>query len=152
VRNSERPPEPPYSSAGSGALVNIDRSPMVSVLRQFTTFAGVGAVATIAHYAVLIGLVEMARVSPVVAAACGFVAGGILSYRLNRRHTFRSERRHDEAVWRFAVVAGVGFVATCLLMALFVDLVGVPYLPAQAVTTVIVMLWGYAAHRTWTFG
>jgi putative flippase GtrA len=124
---------------------------MIAVLRQFTTFAGVGFVATAAHYAVLIALVEIAGLPAVAAALCGFVVGGILSYGLNRRHTFRSERPHEEAIWRFAIVAGVGFGLTYLFMSLFVDFGGIPYLPAQAATTGIVMLWGFAAHRAWTF-
>jgi putative flippase GtrA len=125
---------------------------MIAVLRQFTTFAGVGVVATAAHYAVLIALVEVAGVSAVVAALCGFTVGGVLSYGLNRRHTFKSERRHEEAIWRFAIVAGVGFGLTYLFMSFFVEFGGLPYLPSQIVTTGIVMLWGFAAHRSWTFG
>ncbi len=124
---------------------------MIATLRQLTTFAGVGFVATALHYAVLIALVEVAGIPAVGAALCGFVAGGILSYCLNRRHTFKSERRHAEAIWRFAIVAGVGFVLTYLFMSLFVDLGGMPYLPAQMITTGIVMLWGFAAHKAWTF-
>jgi len=124
---------------------------MYPVLRQLATFAGVGAIATAAHYAVLIALVEVAGVPAVGAALCGFGVGGVLSYGLNRRHTFQSERRHEDAIWRFAIVAGVGFGLTYLFMTLLVDLGGIPYLPAQAATTGIVMLWGFAAHKAWTF-
>lgn len=124
---------------------------MTIPLRQFSSFAGVGVVATTIHYAVLIGLVEMAGVSPVAAALAGYGAGGVVSYWLSRRHVFQSERRHEEAVWRFALVAFVGFGLTYLFMSLFVDIGGAPYLPAQAATTGVVMFWSFVAHRMWTF-
>ena len=76
----------------------------------------------------------------------------IVSYVLNRRHTYRSDRPHDQAGWRFAVVAGVGFVLTLGLMTLFVDRWALPYFPAQIVTTGIVLLWSFFAHKFWTFG
>ena len=81
----------------------------------------------------------------------GFCAGGLLSYSLNRRHTFGSERPHEEAAWRFSLVAGVAFGLTWLLMRLLVERWHAPYLPAQIVTTGLVMVWTFAANRLWTF-
>jgi putative flippase GtrA len=75
----------------------------------------------------------------------------VLSYWLNRRLTFQSDRPHQEAGWRFAVVAGVGFGLTAVLMHLFVDRAGAPYLPAQLVTTGIVLFWSFVANKFWTF-
>ncbi len=124
---------------------------MTVPLRQFSSFAGVGLVATAVHYVVLIGLVQIAGVSPVAAALAGFSAGGTVSYGLSRRCVFRSEKPHEEAVWRFALVVSVGFGLTYLLMSTFVEVAGLPYLPAQVATTGVVMLWNFAAHRMWTF-
>lgn len=119
--------------------------------RQLSTFFGVGVAAAIAHFGLLIGLVELGGASPVPATLAGYVAGGIVSYTLNRRHTYRSDRPHREATWRFAVVASVGFLLTWLVMHLFTITLGAPYLPAQVVTTGIVMLWSFLAHKIWTF-
>jgi putative flippase GtrA len=124
---------------------------MFQLVRQFSSFAWVGVIATAVHYAVLIALVEIAGVPAVAAALAGYCTGGVFSYGLNRRHTFQSDRPHDEAAWRFAVVAGIGFGLTYIFMTLFVDLAGVPYLPAQVATTGLVMFWAFAAHKTWTF-
>ncbi|WP_036259867.1 GtrA family protein [Methylocapsa aurea] len=124
---------------------------MTHLLRQFSAFAGVGLVATTIHYAVLIGLVEIGGLSPVAAALTGFGAGGAVSYGLSRRHVFQSERRHQEAIWRFGLVVAVSFGLTYLFMSLFVTIGGIPYLLAQAATTGIVMLWSFVAHRMWTF-
>ena len=119
--------------------------------RQIGSFVIAGLAAAVAHYGVLIGLVELARWTPVPATLCGYVAGGIVSYALNRRLTFTSRREHREAIWRFAVVAGVGFLLTGLLMSVLVDRWGMPYLPAQVVTTGCVLVWSFIAHKIWTF-
>jgi putative flippase GtrA len=119
--------------------------------RQFVAFSGVGVAAAIVHYSLLIALVEWAGWSPVPATLAGYVAGGVLSYALNRRLTYASERPHGEATWRFAVVAFVGFLLTGLLMQAFTGWLGAPYIPAQLVTTGIVLFWSFVAHRMWTF-
>lgn len=125
---------------------------MRALLRQFSAFFGVGLIAAVVHYSVLIGGVEFFAMRAVPATLAGYVFGGIVSYILNRRHTYRSDRPHDEAGWRFAVVAGVGFVLTYGLMTLYVDFWKLPYLPAQVVTTGIVLVWSFFAHKYWSFG
>lgn len=125
---------------------------MQALLRQFIAFFGVGLIAAVVHYSVLIGGVELGGLRAVPATLGGYILGGAVSYWLNRRHTYQSDRSHGEAGWRFAIVAGVGFVLTYLLMSLFVDRWSLPYLAAQVVTTGIVLIWSFFAHKYWSFG
>jgi putative flippase GtrA len=125
--------------------------PIPRILRQFTAFFGVGLVAAIVHYGLLVALVEGAAAHPVPATLAGYIAGGLVSYALNRRHTYASDRPHREATWRFALVALVGFLLTWGFMHAFTVWLAGPYLPAQLVTTGIVMLWSFLAHKAWTF-
>ena len=118
---------------------------------QISIYALVGVAASLAHYSVLIGLKEGFDFDPVVATLIGYVVGGVVSYLLNRRHTFASDRPHAEATWRFALVAFAGFCVTFALMSLFVKSLGAPYLPAQLVTTLFAMFVTYFANRLWTF-
>jgi putative flippase GtrA len=110
-----------------------------------------GAAGTAAHYAVLIALVETARVGPVPASIAGFCTGAIVNYTVNRGWVFRSRRAHREALPRFFAIAGVGLVVNALLMQLLTDAAGWPYLAAQVVTTGLLLLWHYAANAFWTF-
>ena len=119
--------------------------------RQFAVFSGVGVVAAVVHYGVLVSLVEAGGIDPVPATLVGYVAGGVVSYLLNRRLTYASDRPHGEAGWRFAVVAAVGFVLTWAFMHAFTGWLGAPYLPAQVATTGIVLFWSFVAHKLWTF-
>jgi putative flippase GtrA len=123
----------------------------MSLRRQFSSFVVVGLIATAAHYSVLISLKELAHWSVIPATLSGFCLGGVVSYVLNRRHTFASDRAHVEAGWRFFTVSAAGFFLTWGLMRLFVVAWGAPYLPAQMVTTGLVMVWNFGANRHWTF-
>ena len=118
---------------------------------QLSAFTLVGLFAALAHYGALVTLVEGFAWRAVPATLVGYVAGGLVSYSLNRRHTFASDRPHSEAGWRFAAVAAVGFCLTFLFMHLFVERLGAPYLPAQLVTTGLVLIWSFIANRLWTF-
>ncbi len=124
---------------------------MERLIQQFAAFFGVGIVAAVIHYSTLIGLVELGGSAPVPATLAGYLLGGIVSYILNRRHTYESDRSHGEAGWRFVLVAAVGFCCTWALMFLFVDRLAWPYLPAQVLTTGIVVGWSFFAHKIFTF-
>jgi putative flippase GtrA len=121
------------------------------IARQFSAFVIVGLIAAVAHYGTLIGLVEARIMGPVPATLLGFLAGAIVSYALNRRFAFASDRPHREAMWRFGVVSVVGFVLTGLIMAVLTGALNAPYLPAQVLTTGIVLFWNFLANRYWTF-
>jgi putative flippase GtrA len=120
-------------------------------LRRFLTFALVGLGGTAAHYALLVALVELAGADPLLGATAGFVLGALVNYWLSHRIVFRSGRAHIEALPRFLTVAVVGLIWTAVLMALFTRWLALPYLPAQVVTTGILLFWHYAGNALWTF-
>src|SRR5262245_30159316 len=101
----------------------------------------VGLVAALVHYSVLIVLVETGFANPVVANLVAYIFGGIVSYLLNRRCAFRSKRAHAEAAWRFASVAGLGFLLTGIFTYSFHEVLGVQYILAAVMTSAIVLFW-----------
>lgn len=119
---------------------------------QFLRYALVGIAAAVGHYGTLIGLVETGAAGAVAASLAGFVVGGVISYVLNRRFTFESDRSHGGAVPRFAVIAVAAFLMTGALMWAFTAFTPLHYLLAQLVTTGIVLVWTFFANRFWTFG
>jgi putative flippase GtrA len=123
-----------------------------ALLAQFRRFFGVGIAAAIVHYGLLVALVEVLLWHNIPATLVGYVGGGLVSYVLNRRFTYQSERSHREAGWRFGVVAFVGFCLTGALMFVFNSWLGMPYLLAQVLITAIVLAWSFVAHKIWTFG
>lgn len=119
--------------------------------RQLLVYGFAGVLTALAHYGVLIGLVEIGRVAPVPATLAGFVVGALVSYTLNRWMTFDATRSHAEAGWRFALIAAGGFAITGVLMHLFVTRLGLPYLPMQLVTTGFVMVFSFLGHKFFSF-
>jgi putative flippase GtrA len=119
--------------------------------RQIAAYGISGAAAAVAHYGVLIGMVELCGAMPVPATLAGFVAGAVVSYGFNRWLTFEATRSHGEAGWRFGLIAAGGFVLTGVLMHLFVTQAGLPYLPMQFVTTGIVMGFSFLGHKFFSF-
>ena len=118
---------------------------------QFMRYAGAGAVGTAFHYAVLIGLVQLARVDAVVASTAGAIGGALVNYALNHRYTFASDRAHRHALPRFALVAGGGIALNAIVMAAVLAFAGPHYLVAQVIATGVVLAAGYLANRAWTF-
>jgi putative flippase GtrA len=119
--------------------------------RQLLAYVFAGGLTAVAHYGVLVGLVELARVDPVPATLAGFVVGAVVSYLLNRWMTFEATRSHAQATWRFGLIAVGGFGLTWLLMHLFVTRLGLPYLPMQFVTTGFVMVFSFVGHKFFSF-
>lgn len=133
------------------ALATGQRPFLAQLVRQFFAFAAVGLVGTAAHYSVLVALHELLGVDPVLASSTGFVTGGFVNYYLNYTITFRSNKRHHAALAQFFTIAGIGLGVNTALMALFVKALGAPYLPAQIVTTGLVLVWHFLGNRFWTF-
>lgn len=126
-----------------------------SVLRllsaPFLRYVGVGGIGTLCHYAILVGAVELADASPVVATVSGALVGALVNYYLNYHLTFVSVARHRSTLPRFLLIAAVGTALNGLGMN-YLGEVGVHYLAAQIVCTVIVLIFGYLANKLWTFG
>lgn len=120
-------------------------------VRHILLFAALGGLGTLAHYAVLIALVQGGLAGPVVGSTAGFLTGGLVNYQLSRRIVFRSQKRHAEAAGKFFTVAGLGLVLNAGLMALLTGPLGAPYLPAQVLVTGLLVLWHYAGNALWTF-
>ena len=124
----------------------------MSLPRQISTFFGVGLISLAADYGVFLLLTELLDVEPVRGALAGYMVGGLVNYLLNRAHTFTTERSHIQAGLRFASVMAVGFSLTGLFMWLFTDALGIHKLLARLMTTGIVFVWNFSAHKFWTFG
>lgn len=119
--------------------------------RQFAAYAAVGSVGTLAHYTLLIALVESRASGPVAASAFGFVLGAVVNYALNRRYTFRSRDAHRRAFPRFMSAALLGLGLNSALMGAATAIAGFDYRIAQLISTGAVLATTFAINRAWTF-
>lgn len=121
------------------------------VLRQFVTFAGVGAIATALHYMVLVTCASGFALDPVLSATLGYLAGAVISYWINYTVTFRSTRRHRDAIVRFGAVAVVGLIINTATVNFGISELSLHYFLAQVLATLIVLIWNFIANKIWTF-
>lgn len=120
-------------------------------MERFARFLLVGVVATAIHFAVLALGVESFGVRAAWASAAGFLISAVANYLLNYRFTFRSQALHTGAALRFACVLAVALALNIALMWLLTEEMGWPYLLAQVLTTLCVLVWNFCAHAAWTF-
>jgi putative flippase GtrA len=76
----------------------------------FVKYLMVGAINTIAGFAVIVFCLEILGLQPVPANAIGFVVGLVISFLLNRSFSFRSSVPITTGLLSFAVVAGAGYL------------------------------------------
>lgn len=124
---------------------------LIARARHLLLFAALGGIGTLAHYAVLISLVQSGLAGPVAGSTAGFLVGGLTNYQLSRRIVFRSSKPHQETMTKFFLIAGIGLVLNAALMALLTGPLGAPYLPAQILVTGLLVLWHYTGNALWTF-
>lgn len=121
------------------------------LLEKLVKYSTVGAVGSVAHYALLIALVQGFAANVLLATSVGALAGALVNYFMNYTWTFASAKRHSETMTKFFVIATVGFVLNGLLMMALAGHLHLHYLLAQVLTTGVVLLWGFLANHYWTF-
>jgi putative flippase GtrA len=125
--------------------------PDLRVARRFAVYAGVGAIGTGTQYAILIAMVRSGWASPTLSSMAGASIGAIVNYSLNRRITFQSNSSALSTAPKFAVIALLGVLTNGVCMKFFATSLGLNYLIAQLVTTVLVLGLTYLLNSTWTF-
>lgn len=118
---------------------------------QFMRFSLVGVIGTAGHYTTLLLLVNLCRISPVVASALGSVAGALINYSLNYRFTFRSQAAHGVSLLKFMLVALVGALVNLGTMWVGVNVLQMDYIIVQLVGTSLVLVLGFVLNRAWIF-
>ena len=115
------------------------------MLRQFISFSIIGAIGTIAHFAVLIFCVQIVSVGPVSGSLAGFITGAVINYLLNYHVAFKSTNRHIESFLKFFTVAMVGLGLNTAIM--YIMSQWLYYLISQVIATAIVLIWNFLCNR-----
>ncbi len=119
--------------------------------RAFARYTFVGGFATAAHYGLLVALVELAHWPAPPAAGLGAVLGAQVAFAGNRWFTFAHRGPWVAAWWRFQATAVLGAAASVSAVAIGVQ-IGLYYLIAQVVGTLLSLLLTFAVNRHWSFG
>ena len=119
-------------------------------MHHFIRYAAVGAIATGAHYLVLVGCVEGLHWPAFVGSGIGAAVGAQVAYAGNRWFTFK-HRGAVRGSWpRFQATAMVGALLGMAIVALGVR-AGLHYVLAQMVATATALVLTFAINRAWAF-
>lgn len=118
---------------------------------SFLRFAVVGLGNTLVGYAVILFLHYGLGAAPVASNIGGYAVGALLSYGLNRRFTFASQRAHLQALPRFCLVVAACFAINLLVLKICVALFSWPVALAQALAIGAYTLCFYIASRSLVF-
>lgn len=120
-------------------------------MQQFIRYGAIGAIATAVHYLLLVWCVERGAWPPWWASGFGAVAGAQVAYLGNRWFTF-AHHGAVRASWpRFQATALAGALLGVAVVAFGVWL-GLHYVLAQMLATVLGMLLTFSINRNWTLG
>ncbi|WP_445670821.1 GtrA family protein [Paenibacillus sp. FSL M8-0334] len=118
---------------------------------QFVKYALVGVIGTIIHTLILIVLTEFFFLKPILSTSFGFIASLLLSYYLNSKWTFSSNKMTTVSFVKYFTVSLSGLFLNIAILYIFVDLFNLWYIWAQVVIVVIVPIYNYLLNKLWSF-
>ncbi len=111
----------------------------------------VGVLNTLLGFGLVLLLQEAMGFSPFTANVAGYAAGLVCSYFLNRHFTFKSRRRHRDALPSFAAAAAVSYGVNVGVLAASLKLLHLPPVYAQTLAAISFTACLYVLSRLFVF-
>ena len=132
-----------------GKLTKYMGESRAAAANQFAKYFVVAMIGLVADFGTLVFLHDALHVFYLIAAAGGFVAGLLVNYTLSSKYVFKDSKL-DSRVAEFLLFGAVGLVGLGLLSAsmwVLVSLLGVQYLIAKCLATVLVYAWNFVGRK-----
>jgi len=119
---------------------------------KFLTYASVGAGCALLNLALLWLLTSMLGMHYLVSTMISFFALTPVGFMLQKLVTFRTPRAAARVEWpRYFATMGSSFAANVGLMYLLVSLLGIWYLAASAIVTLLLLAANFLVNDRWSF-
>lgn len=120
--------------------------------RPFLKYCIVGVTGTFIDLASLYVFVEYFLIPVIPATVISFLLAVTNNFIFNKIWTFKSKSRNYRKLFiKFLIVSIVGLGLTITSMHVMVNLIGIWYMFAKAITSLIVLTWNFLANKVWTF-
>ncbi len=110
-----------------------------------------GTAAAVMHFSTLIGLVEVFGVLPIIGSSVGFCAGTAVNYTLQYYWTFSAKGPHAVMLTRYLAVTFAMLLVNTAIFWVAHDKLGIAYIVAQLIATILVVMLNFQANRRYTF-
>ena len=119
---------------------------------QLMKFCAVGASGYVVNLCVFAVCVELLDLHHLLAATAAFVVAVMNNFWWNRHWTFRARGGHAGfQAARFFTVSIAAFLFAAAMLELLVSVIGVPELPAQAISIVSATPLNFLGNKMWSF-
>ncbi len=118
--------------------------------QSFFKFGLVGALATLSHYIIMFAGITIWHM-PVFWSFFGATIGAVVGYILNYVYTFESQLPHRRTTWRYGVITVLSILLNTAIFYAIFWIVGLPVLAAQLISTALIFVCNYFAHKNVTF-
>lgn len=122
---------------------------LAGVAMQFANYFWVAMIGLVVDFGTLVYLHDVMHVYYLWAAVGGFVTGLAVNYVLSSKYVFKNSKL-DSRMVEFLLFSAVGLVGLGLLSAsmwALVTLLGVQYLIAKCLATVVVYIWNFVGRK-----
>lgn len=120
--------------------------------KPFLKYCIVGVSGTFIDLASLYVFVEYLLILVIPATALSFLLAVTNNFIFNKIWTFKNKSRNYRKLYiKFLIVSTIGLGLTLSSMHVIVNIIGIWYMFAKAMTSLIVLIWNFLANKMWTF-
>lgn len=120
------------------------------IVQKFMMYSLVGCICTCIYFLSMFILVERIGKEPIISSIISFVIMTLFSFFLNMKFTFGGEFSKQK-LWRFFIVASIGFTLNVVIMYTLVQVLSFHYLIGEIATTLTIPLVNFFLNHYWTF-
>lgn len=125
---------------------------LIRKFKPFVKYCIVGTVGTFIDLASLYLFVEYFKIPVISASVISFILAVTNNFLFNKIWTFRNKSKNYRKLYiKFLIVSLVGLGLTVMSMHIMVNIIGIWYMFAKALTSLIVLTWNFLANKFWTF-
>lgn len=119
------------------------------LLIQIARFAVVGVLCTAIDWLIYFVLVQFVKLNPLIAQLFSFLVSTIVGYFANTAWVFETTKRKTRRrlITEFFILNTIGLGITELLLWLLIDRLGINYMLAKVIATVITMIFNYLTRK-----
>lgn len=118
---------------------------------QLLKYGLVGVINSIVGYSIIITCQLLLNFSPVLSNLVGYVFGILISFTLNSRFTFQSQRNSGIVLFRYILVFAFSYLCNLVTLVVSIEIYSVPSLLAQIPSLLVFFLVSFLLNKYLVF-